>query len=288
MAWNPDTYNKFKDERYAPFYDLLNLISVKHGIMKATFCFLILISGITRAQKNIDISDSLKVHADMFKVKLGSQGPGKIWKMHFGEYAVVSSKMGWTTGSSKSNLFNTKVESKSTQKFSFILSNKSGDSARVSAAYNIQVRALQEIEVVAGFSWGSNELLQESKNFSAYININHDTTETWALLIHVARGRDSLGNYDAFLTNGERKIFISPVRQGTTGNNPFKQPPAGYEFFERGQSLGALQYNSIMATYEDIVWINRELDTRMKLVLAASMTAILQAKINEQNNQQME
>jgi hypothetical protein len=261
---------------------------VQNRVNICMFGFLFLILGFAHAQKTIDISDSLALHADKFIVKLGSQGPGKIWKMHFGEYAVVSSKMGWATGSSRANLFNTKVESKSTQKFSFILSNKSADSAWVSAAYNIQVKALQEIEVIAGFSWGSNELLQESKNFSAYININHDTTETWALLMHVAKGRDSAGNYDAFLTNGERKIFISPVGQENAGNNPFKQPPAGYEFFEKGQSFGALQYNSIMATYDDIVWINRELDTRMKLVLAASMTAILQAKISEQNNQQMQ
>jgi hypothetical protein len=240
------------------------------------------------AQKTINISDSLAVHADKFNVKLGSQGPGKIWKMHFGEYAVVSSRMGWTTGSNKANLFNTKVESKSTQKFSFVLSNKSSDSAWVSAANNIQVRALQEIELIAGFTWGSNELLLESKNFSAYININHDTTETWALLMHVARGRDSAGNYEAFLTNGERKIFISPVDQERTGNNPFKQPPVGYELFEKGQSLGALQYGSIMAMYDDIVWINREPDSKMKLILAATMTAILQAKISEQSNQQRE
>ncbi|MEP6747372.1 MAG: methyltransferase domain-containing protein [Bacteroidota bacterium] len=32
MAWNPDTYNKFKAERYAPFYDLLSLIKVRPGL----------------------------------------------------------------------------------------------------------------------------------------------------------------------------------------------------------------------------------------------------------------
>src|ERR1700759_3898034 len=32
MAWNPDIYNKFKNERYAPFYDLLNLCQYKPGI----------------------------------------------------------------------------------------------------------------------------------------------------------------------------------------------------------------------------------------------------------------
>lgn len=32
MAWNPETYNKFKAERYAPFFDLLELIQVKSNL----------------------------------------------------------------------------------------------------------------------------------------------------------------------------------------------------------------------------------------------------------------
>lgn len=32
MAWNPQKYNKFKTERFAPFYDLQALIEVKTGI----------------------------------------------------------------------------------------------------------------------------------------------------------------------------------------------------------------------------------------------------------------
>jgi hypothetical protein len=43
-----------------------------------------------------------------------------------------------------------------------------------------------------------------------------------------------------------------------------------------------------MAMYDDIVWINREPDAKMRLILAASMTAILQSKISEQSNQQRE
>ncbi|WP_337042697.1 methyltransferase domain-containing protein [Emticicia sp. 17c] len=29
MAWNPDTYNKFKAERFMPFYDCLNLVNIR-------------------------------------------------------------------------------------------------------------------------------------------------------------------------------------------------------------------------------------------------------------------
>lgn len=32
MPWNPDTYNKFKEERYQPFYDLINHIHGKQGM----------------------------------------------------------------------------------------------------------------------------------------------------------------------------------------------------------------------------------------------------------------
>ncbi|CAG5069395.1 Trans-aconitate 2-methyltransferase [Dyadobacter sp. CECT 9623] len=32
MAWNPETYNKFKSERFTPFYDLLDLVKVKPGL----------------------------------------------------------------------------------------------------------------------------------------------------------------------------------------------------------------------------------------------------------------
>jgi trans-aconitate 2-methyltransferase len=32
MAWSPDTYNKFKKERYEPFYDLLKLIRIKPSL----------------------------------------------------------------------------------------------------------------------------------------------------------------------------------------------------------------------------------------------------------------
>ncbi len=32
MAWNPETYNQFKSERFTPFYDLLALAKVKPGL----------------------------------------------------------------------------------------------------------------------------------------------------------------------------------------------------------------------------------------------------------------
>lgn len=251
-------------------------------------CHLLLITKITEAQKDIIISDSLAANCEKLNVKMGTQWMGKIWKFHFGDYAVVSSKMGWTTTSIKGNLFNTKTESKSTEKFSFVLINKkTNDSARVNAANNIVVQSLNEIEIFPHFSWGSNELLQESRNFSAFITVNGDTSETWALFMNVTRGSNTEGSYNAFLTNGERKIFLSSASSNKNGGDNRSLPALGYESIENGQSLSALQYygGGLFGLNKNIVWIRNSSDEKMKLILAAASTAILQIKANSNQEQ---
>ena len=238
----------------------------------------------TIAQKDIILSDSLNANADKMNVKMGTQWMGKIWKMRFGDYAVVSSKMGWATTSSKSNLFNSRTESKTTQKFSFVMTGASVDSARVNAADNIQVKELNTIEILPHFSVGNNELLKESNNFTAYININNDSTDTWALLINVMSGTEVQGhyNYNAFMTNGTRKIFLVQVTSNKNGDDKRNIPAAGYEFMENGIALSALQFygGGMMGANKNIIWLDRRLDTKTKLLLASAMTAVLQKKMN--------
>jgi hypothetical protein len=247
------------------------------------------VTGPANAQKTIIISDSLAAHTEKLAVKMGGQGLGKMWKMSFGEYAVVSSKSGWITSNSTGNFFNTKTESKTAQKFSFVLANQLADSARVNAATNISVQSLQQIELLPHFSWGNNEQVSESRNFTAFITTNGDTSETWALLLHVAKGQDSLGNYEAFLTNGERRIFIVPASSDKNASNasgPFSMTAAGYVFIENGQSLAALQYrgSGALGMNKNMVWMPGSFEARMKLVLAAAMTAIMQLKMTELTN----
>ena len=243
--------------------------------------FLLILAGFTGAQKNILISDSLAANSEKLNVKMGTQWMGKIWMFRFGDYAVVSSKMGWTTTSTKGTLFNTKTESKSTEKFTFVLTNKTNDSARVNAANNIVVQSLQEFELFPHFFLGSNELIQESHNFTAFITVNGDTSETWALFMNITRSRNKEGNYDAFLTNGERKIFLSPSSSNKNVEDTRSLPALGYEFFEKGQSVCALQYfgGGVFGMNKNIVWIHNGLDAKMKLILAAAMTAVLQIKV---------
>jgi len=55
-------------------------------------------------------------------------------------------------------------------------------------------------------------------------------------------------------------------------------PALGYEFIESGQSLGAVQYFGGSFDFTQVVWMHSGLDARTKLILAAAMTAVLQAR----------
>jgi hypothetical protein len=88
----------------------------------------------------------------------------------------------------------------------------------------------------------------------------------------------------AFLASGERRIALVPASTIKEGDHVsiFSAPALGLEFTEDGRSLCALQYLRLQVPARPgIVWIQRNLDPRMKLTLAAAMTAILQMKSAE-------
>lgn len=235
----------------------------------------------TRAQKNILISENLANNSEMLNVKMGSQKFGKIWNFRFGDYAVVSSKMGWTTKRSKTNFFGTKSESKTSKKFSFILCNKSSDSAVVNATNKIEIQTLNEIQLLPNFSWGTNELVKGGSIFTAYITINRDTTDIRAVFINKTDGAQTRSNFLAFLTNGQRDIKIYPTSSNQENENRMF-PARGYEFVENEQSLSALQYlgSGALGFNKNIIWLKNSVDDRMKLILASAMTAVLQISIS--------
>lgn len=248
-----------------------------HYLKSVITCMLLSLSLFTTAQKNnIALSKNLADNADELKVKMGTQGFGKIWNFRFGEYEVVSSKLSWTTTSSKGSIFNLKTESTSKEKFSFVLGNKAQDKAKVNAAKQVKMESLREIEILPSLIIGG-DVLQESGNFTAFISINEDTSTTWALLMNVVKVIEGNNTYNAFLTNGERKIFIQPV----ISNDGRALPALGYEFIENGKSLCAVQYygGGAFGMNKNIVWLGKELDEPMKLILAAAMTALLQITV---------
>lgn len=250
-------------------------------------CFLLIFSEFVQAQsKDLKISKELAENSEMLKVKMGTQWMGKIWKFKFGDYAVVDSKLGWRKVKTKSNLLNTKSEVNSDQKFSFVLNNKTNDSAIVNAVENISVEQLQSFELFPNFYLGSDELLKDSRKFSVFISTTGNQEETWTLVMKTTQGSKVAYEDEAFLTNGKRLIAIIPISSERDTKNRSELgtvlniPAMGYEFLENDQSLCAMQYyaGGVLGANKNIIWLKSDLDTRMKLIYAAVMTAILQIK----------
>ena len=257
----------------------------KVNFNKSCFFGLLFILGAqtAMAQKILIISDSLKANAEVLKVKMGVQSPGKIQKYKVGDYAVVSSKMGWTHSSSTSSFFNTKSDSKSSQKFSFVLAGQGADSAKVDAATNTELQTHNSIQVSQHFSWGDDELLKQTFNFSAYISLTSDTSKAWVLVMQNETGSQTEGKHNAFLTDGVRRIQIFPVSSDSNGQRSLS-PALGYEFVEIGKSVSALQYSGggMFPLNHNIIWLHKDLDPKMKLMLTAAMIALLQLKFGQQ------
>jgi hypothetical protein len=246
------------------------------------------------APKHILLSDSLLANADKWNVKQGAQWFGKIHKWRFGDYAVVASKQGWTHTKTHTNLFKTKTESRTASKFSFVLSSQTTDSAFVDAAQEIMSKSNPGLKLGGGWTTGGDGLTRESDRFMASIMVNRDTTAAWDLFIGATditdRHGDSVegaGTHAVTLTSGERRIVVTPVFSKKFDKPPsflsgigmsFKPPAMGYEFVENGRSLCAVEYFSsgLAGFAKNTVWMDRNADPRLRLVLAAAMTAVLQ------------
>jgi len=242
------------------------------------FAGLVAAPAVSAAQKTIRISDSLARNAERLKVERGAQWMGHIGKWRFGDYAVVSGKPGWTHTRTTGNFFQTESESRTHETFTFVLTNAATDSAVVNAARNANVQELHKLDLGHGWSLGRDELVQESENFTALITINRDTTETWVLFLGSTSGSDTPSKHVAFLTNGERKILLSLASSNKNAYDFRGSPAFGYEFVGNGQPLCALQYYGGSYDFTQVVWMHRSLDARMKLILAAAMTAVLQVR----------
>lgn len=231
-------------------------------------------------QKDIVIADELASNSEELKVKMGTAWFGKIWKFKFGDYEVGKSKLGWTTTNQKSNLLNTKTESNTENKFSFVLNNKSSEEAIVNAMIKVEVKELQSFELFPNFFIGNNEVLSDSQFFSSLITTTSNIDETWVMIMAEIYDSDTGYKNEAFLRNGDRTISIIPTSSNKNGGDARTFPALGYEFIENNKSLGAMQYfgGGALGYNKNIIWLRSDLDERMKLILAAAMTSVLQFK----------
>ena len=238
------------------------------------------------AQKAIIIDDDLRANADVLKVKMGTQALGKIWKFKFGEFGVVSSKMGATKTTTTGAFLSPVEKSRTKQKFSFVLKGAGPETVSVKAAQNLESEALNEIAISPGVSMSVVDISGTSDNLVAEIAFDGESVKPWTLLLQVASSLAVLKEktLSSLLTDGTREIVISPVTSDEPGAKPRVLPARGYEFSEAGRALGAVQYwgGGVLGLNKNVVHMRRDLDTKTKLLLAAAMTTILQVKINAQ------
>jgi hypothetical protein len=233
-------------------------------------------------QKSIVIDEKLAENSEKFKVKMGVQWMGKIFNYKFGPYEVLDSKSGWTTTTAKSKFFSSKLESRSDQKFSFELGDKSKDTAFVNVLFTITTEEIQAIEITPGFYIMPGDLNSENdENFMAFIFTASNPDDVWVLVMQKSdlNGEEHLN--DAFLTNRQRTIDIVPANSNLNEDDFRTYKALGYAFVEKENTVGAMQYygGGALGYNKNIFWLGSDLDKQFKLILAAAMTSLLQKEM---------
>jgi hypothetical protein len=234
-----------------------------------------IISFLVQAQnKNIIISDSLSITAEKYNIKRG-----KLKKFKFGEYYIVKARPPWGTTTSHTT-YKTYEENISRQKYSFTLVDKESRNFAVVKALNTEISKYRQtggflFQAVTGIESTNYEGLNNSLNLSATISINSNNAESWNLHLEETPIEDGEKTIMGTLSNGKRTIDIVQVYFDKDGTYYFDDtllyPPNRFEFIQNGQSLGAvrIEYN-----FNTQFWFKPNLESTIKLVLAASMTTI--------------
>ena len=174
-----------------------------------------------------------------------------------------------------------------------MLSNKFNDSAFVDGAHEITSRSNPGLDLGHGWTAGGDGMTRQADRFKAFITLSGDTTAAWELSIGETDITDRHGDsvegeatHSSTLTSGDRLIVLTPVFSKKFDKPPsfvsqvgmsFRPPAMGYEFTENGRSVCAVEYFSseLAGPAKNTVWMDRTADPRLRLVLAAAMTAVL-------------
>ncbi|WP_242095132.1 hypothetical protein [Aestuariivivens sediminicola] len=251
------------------------------------FFFLVLIvscTEISNAQrKDIVISEYLSSNSDMMKVKMGTQWFGRIMNFKFGDYAVLrKSRMSPKRTEQKSNFLGTKNQYETRYKFDFLLSYKDIDTALVEALYTRKVNELYTLNIIP-IELVLDEIVKDSINFTADISLRSNSNNNWKLFFHIKSGTEVEFRNEGILIKDDRTIWIKQVSSNRDGNDKRRYPALGYEFLENGNAICAVQYfgGGALGYNKNRIWIDSNLNEEMKLILAASMVAIMQLKLSE-------
>ena len=246
--------------------------------MKYIFSTIFYFLSITlSAQKIMQLDETLKANSEAMAVKMRG---GSMMKFDFGVYKTISAKAGLTKTSSSSKLFSSVEKSESKQKSSVVITGNETDTATINISINIQSEEVRQM--VLSFSkdrvaWEREEdpsKIKQTRNVVALITTNQDTV-TWNF-IYVSRenteSRDQNESF-AFVTDGNKRFDIKKVTVWDNGKSPTLYSVVGFEFYEDGIAVAALQ-NPMDTFQKKFVWLKNDLDEYMKLILATASSIL--------------
>jgi len=234
--------------------------------------------------KTIVIDEGLAVSADVLPVTVAAEKTFKVADFRFGEYVVVSSKLGMAKGYS-GGWINPFEHAENEQKFSFVMKGAGPETASVTAVQRFESGPLKRYEVLPGISVGVDPLSGAKDSLVASIKLDGEPATTWKLQLNVRRNLAGAAEKAraSSLSDGMREIEIRNVSSQAPDSGEQAMPARGYEFRESDRAIAALQYfggDYPTSKKHLVVYLRSDLDPRAKLLLATAMTAILQSKLN--------
>jgi hypothetical protein len=257
-----------------------------HGASRASCAILAgLLLGpvLAFAGQGIAINDELRASADVLPVTMAGQKLFKVCDFRFGDYAIVSSKMGVTHEDETTLFSNVLTHSDAAERFKFVMKGAGPGTVAVKAKYSTESGPVKRYELLPGVTVGAGDVSGAVDRLDAEVAIAGNESAPWKLHLRVKRnvaGVDEKAGVSS-LTNGARTIEIVDVVEAAAEGASQGIPARGYQFVEDGKALAALQFygGGHPTSHADmVVYLRSDLDAEMKLVLAAAMTAILQAK----------
>jgi hypothetical protein len=259
-------------------------------VVVVSFAGALVSAAMASSNKTVQLDEGLLANADVLKVTLGVSTPAHPVNISFGDYAVVSSKVWGGRESTRSEFFGGVTRTRVRNNFTFVFKGPEPATAKVKAEWNILTeKPGQCFEVDIGTDvaielCSSDEEPQPGLHdvLVAPIRIDGEAPGRWTMLLDVVRSESGLTERagTSFITDGNRQIVIRPVTSAGPAKNLLDLPARGYEFWEEGKSIGAVQYyaGGVLGLNKNVVYLRRDLDPQMKLLLASAMTMIMEYK----------
>ena len=228
-------------------------------------------------QKIMMLNESLKTNSEQLSVKMRG---GSLIKFDFGVYKTISAKAGLTSTKSKSKFFSSVERSESKQKSSVVITGKETDTATINISLNEQSEEVRQmvLSISKGrVAWEREEdpsKIKQTRNLVALITTNRDTV-TWNF-IYVSRESTEITDQKesfAFVTDGNKRFDIKKVTVWDNGKSPTLYSVVGFEFFEDGVAVAAVQ-NPMDTFQKKFVWLKNGLDEYVKLILATASSIL--------------